>query len=199
MQKLLNEWRQYLTEAKQFRKADTQKAIAKYKGSKITGTNLDLGGFLDNIARVESGYNPKAENGQYKGAFQLGKSFYGSSPNVAFNPYKAAKIAANFFMNRSPRVFEQNSEMYKVAKEKYGAGVCHYILYNQGATGGRRLLYVAVGMEDKIPKGYFEKTILPNMKGQGIGIIKPFLDNAVIGNQVKADAFVRYFENKFNF
>ena len=54
-------------------------------------------------------------------------------------------------------------------------------------------------MEDKIPKGYFEETILPNMKGQGIGIIEPFLDDPFLPNQVKADAFVRYFENKFNF
>ena len=179
MQKLLNEWRSFLAEAKKYTEDDVKAAIAKYKGKKVGVVKpFDFGEFLKEMAQAESRYNPyaRSKSGTFIGAFQLGPDHHKGKLDVAYNP-----------------------EHLETAVKQFGEPTLYYLAHNQGKAGAVRILYAAIGKEKKLSAGKLDNATLERMKGQNISMIKPFLDDPLLPNQEKAKAFINYFKGKYKF
>lgn len=78
---------------------DTHAAIAQFFGPYGPGVQ----GIAECIAGRESGWNPYAVNGQYRGVFQLGRNFQGTVNFYGgdfFDPYQNTQAARDSFVQR---------------------------------------------------------------------------------------------------
>jgi len=197
MQKLLNEWRSFLAEAR-YKKYHITRTIAKYKGKKVGIVKpFDFANFLTKMATIESQFNPYAKNGQFIGAFQLGKDHHKGDKDLAYNPARAAAYLYDFFANKMSGLYDANKHL-KTAVKQFGEPTLYYLAHNQGKAGAVRILYAAIGKEKELSAGKLDNATLGRMKGQNISMIKPFLDDPLLPNQEKAKAFINYFKKKYN-
>jgi len=202
MQKLLNEWRAYLSEAKKYTKADVERVIAQYKGKKVGVVEpFDFGEFLDKMAQAESRYNPyaRSKSGTFIGAFQLGKDHHRGDKDLAYNPARAAAYLYRFFKYKMDGLYKANKPHLEEAVIKFGEPVFYYLVHNQGKSGAVRIFYTAIGKESELTKKELDKHTLKRMKGQKISLIKPFLESPILPNQQKAIAFINFFKQKYKF
>tara|TARA_A100001515_G_scaffold111366_1_gene92396 strand:- start:1327 stop:1932 length:606 start_codon:yes stop_codon:yes gene_type:complete len=201
MQKLLNEWRTFITEAKKYTKADVERAITKYKGDKVGVVKpFDFGVFLDKMAQAESRYNPyaRSKSGTFIGAFQLGKDHHKGDKDLAYNPARAAAYLHKIFKNEMASLYKANKHL-KEAVIEFGEPVFYYLVHNQGKSGAVRIFYTAIGKESELTKKELDKHTLKRMKGQKISLIEPFLESPIFFNQQKATAFIYFFKEKYKF
>tara|TARA_R100000664_G_scaffold14304_1_gene22460 strand:- start:575 stop:1180 length:606 start_codon:yes stop_codon:yes gene_type:complete len=201
MQKLLNEWRSFLAEAKKYTEDDVKAAIAKYKGKKVGVVKpFDFGEFLKEMAQAESRYNPyaRSKSGTFIGAFQLGPDHHKGKLDVAYNPARAAAYLYDFFSKKMSGLYDANEHL-ETAVKQFGEPTLYYLAHNQGKAGAVRILYAAIGKEKKLSAGKLDNATLERMKGQNISMIKPFLDDPLLPNQEKAKAFINYFKGKYKF
>jgi len=198
MQKLLNEWRTFIAEAKKYTKVDVEKAIAKYKGKKVGVVSpFDFANFLIKMATIESQFNPYSKNGQFIGAFQLGNDHHKGDKDLAYNPARAAAYLYDFFSNKMAGLYASNKHL-KRAVRRFGEPTLYYLAHNQGKSGAVRILYAAIGKEKELRAGKLDNATLGRMIKQNISAINPILKNPKISNQKKALAFIYYFKKKYN-
>lgn len=134
-------------------------AIVKYKGNMVLGA--DFGTFLEKIATFESRYNPKAENGSYKGAFQISSDIAaGADP---FKPDEAAKALYTFFVTKTPGLFKSNPDLANLVKKK--PMLFLFLAHNQGLYGAVRIMYTVNNLSDKL-KNKIDTKIGPDKKGK---------------------------------
>tara|TARA_R110002060_G_scaffold2153_1_gene3834 strand:+ start:565 stop:1371 length:807 start_codon:yes stop_codon:yes gene_type:complete len=184
MQKLLNEWRQYLEEGrrkgkrkrKRFTVEDVEQAVLKYKGSTIDG--MDLGTLLRIVTDVETGstFNPYAKNDLgYRGAFQLSADrAKGINP---YNPYLAAERVIKSFVTVRNNLINK-FEFIQPAIDTWGLPFFYYVTHQQGRTGAVRIFAAASGAEEKLPGKHLDGGTIKRMMGQNKGLaaqIKPLL------------------------
>ena len=198
MQKLLNDWRTFIAEAKKYTKVDVEKAIAKYKGKKVGVVNpFDFANFLIKMGTIESQFNPYSKNGQFIGAFQLGNDHHKGDKDLAYNPARAAAYLYDFFSNKMAGLYASNKHL-KRAVRRFGEPTLYYLAHNQGKSGAVRILYAAIGKEKELSAGKLDNATLGRMIKQNISAINPILKNPKISNQKKALAFINYFKKKYN-
>jgi len=203
MQKLLNEWRAYLSEAKKYTKADVERVIAHYKKEKVKVGVIKpfyFGEFLDKMAQAESRYNPyaRSKSGTFIGAFQLGPDHYQGDKDLAYNPARAAAYLYDFFSKKMSGLYDANEHL-ETAVKQFGEPTLYYLAHNQGKSGAVRIFYTAIGKETELTKKELDKHTLNRMKGQKISLIKPFLESPILPNQQKAIAFINFFKEKYEF
>jgi|10_taG_2_1085330.scaffolds.fasta_scaffold32524_2 hypothetical protein len=184
MQKLLNEWRQYLEEGrrkskrkrKRFTVEDVEQAVLKYKGSTVDGLGLDT--LLRMVTDVETGstFNPYAKNSLgYKGAFQLSADrAKGINP---YNPYLAAERVIESFVTVKNNLINK-FKYIQPAIDTWGLPFFYYVTHQQGRTGAVRIFAAASGAEEKLPGKHLDGGTIKRMMGQNKGLasqIEPLL------------------------
>lgn len=178
-------------------------AIAGYKGKMVHGA--DFGTFLEKIATFESRYDPNAENGSYKGAFQISSDIAaGANP---FKPDEAAKALYTFFVTKTPGLFKSNPDLVKLVEKN--PMLFLFLVHNQGLYGAVRIMYTVNSLSNKLTKKIDTKigpdnkgkSTIDNINAQKISALKD--KEAELSGKIKdqnvltATAFVNFLKEKY--